>query len=88
MVFDTGAVLLFLAGVFLLFLICKLLMRPIRWLLKLVFSTLLGGITILAGNWILGIWGWHLALNPLNAMILGVLGLPGMVMAEALSNLL
>jgi len=88
MAIDAGAVALSLAGVFLLYLVCRIFLKPIKWLLRLLLSTLLGGVGILAGNLVLGFMGWHLALNPLNAMILGVLGIPGMVMAEVFSKIL
>ncbi len=88
MAIDTGAVLLSMAGVFLLYLVCRVFLKPIKWLAKLVLSTALGGLGIAVGNLALGYFGIHLALNPLNAMILGVLGIPGMAMIEILSRIL
>ncbi|MEE1012887.1 MAG: pro-sigmaK processing inhibitor BofA family protein [Clostridia bacterium] len=88
MIFDTGSIFLYLVGIFLLYLFCRIFLKPIKWLMKLALSCLLGGVGILACNWIFGALGWHIALNPLTAMITGVMGIPGMIMAQILTTIL
>ena len=80
MVFDTGSVVLFVIGIFLLYLCCWFFIKPLKWLFRLFLSCLLGAAAIWVFDLIGGGLGWHLALNPLTALITGVLGLPGMVM--------
>lgn len=88
MIVDMGSVVLYLVGIFLLYLICRLFLKPIKWLFHLGLSCLAGGAGILLSNWMFGVFGWHLALNPLTAMIAGVLGIPGMILTQLLSTIL
>lgn len=88
MIVDMGSVVLYLVGIFLLYLICRLFLKPIKWLFHLLLSCLAGGAGILLSNWMLGAFGWHLAFNPLNAMIAGVLGIPGMILTYVFSLIL
>lgn len=88
MIMDAGSVFLYLTGIFLLYLGCRLFIKPLTWLLKLFLSCLLGAGGILICNWILGVLGWHIAVNPLTAMITGVMGIPGMMMVRILSMIL
>ncbi len=85
MIVDMGSVVLYLVGIFLLYLICRLFLKPIKWMLRLVFSCLAGGAGILLSNWMLGELGWHLAVNPLTCMIAGVLGIPGMILTYVMT---
>ncbi len=88
MMVDTASVFLSLAGVFLLYLFCKVFLKPLGWLFRLFLSCVVGGAGLWAANFLLGALGWHLAINPLNCMIAGVLGIPGVVLARILSLIL
>ena len=46
-----------------LFIIGKLFIVPIKWILKLVFNSILGGILIWIINSVGGLWGFHIGLN-------------------------
>ncbi len=88
MVFDVGSVILYIIGLFILYLFCWIFIKPIKWLFKLGISCVLGALAIGGMNFLAGGIGWHIALNPLTAMIAGVLGLPGMVLSIILTNVL
>ena len=88
MMVDMGSVFLYLAGIFLLYLGCRVFLKPLKWLLRLFFSCLIAVGGILGCNLLFGAIGWHIAINPLNAMITGVMGIPGMIMTRVLSLLL
>ena len=72
-------IIIFLACICFLFLIGKIFIVPIKWILKLVFNSILGGLLIFAINLIGGIWGLHIGLNFFTAIIVGILGIPGAV---------
>ncbi len=36
-----------------------------------------GSVAIWIFNLVAGVWGWHLALNPVSALVVGYLGIPG-----------
>jgi len=70
-------VLIYMAGFLLLLLLLRLLRKPFRFILRILISTLLGGTGLLLLNPFGGALGISLAVNPVTALIAGVLGLPG-----------
>lgn len=70
----------FLLGLVLLYIIGILLVFPIRLLIKLLINGLIGGAILFLFNLIGGIFGLTIAINPLNALIVGILGIPGVVL--------
>lgn len=77
-----ASVLLTYAGaVLLIFLLGKIFLWPIKLVLKLVVSSIIGGVLILAINLVAGFFGLLLIpLNLLTALIVGVLGIPGVLL--------
>lgn len=72
--------LLIVLGVLLVVAAAKLFAAPLRLALRLLFSTLLGFAALLALNWASGATGGvALGLNLPNALVVGVLGAPGLV---------
>ena len=67
-------------AVVLLFLIGKIFLWPLKMILKLVLNSLAGGLVILLINAVGAAFGLMIPLNFLNAVIVGVLGLPGAVL--------
>lgn len=53
---------------------------PLRLALKLLMNTLLGFLALWAVNLTAGVTGIALGLNLWNALVIGVLGLPGFVL--------
>lgn len=62
-----------------LFIIGKIFIVPIKWILKLVFNSILGGILIWIINLIGGTWGFHIGLNIYTSILVGILGVPGAI---------
>lgn len=75
---DTN-VITFLACICFIFLFGKILIVPIQKILKLVVNSLLGGLVIYVINLIGANFGFHIGLNIVTSMIVGLLGLPGTV---------
>ena len=67
-------------AVVLIFLIGKIFLWPLKMILKLVLNSLAGGLVILLINAVGAALGLMIPLNFLNAVIVGVLGLPGAVL--------
>lgn len=68
-------------GLLLLYIIGKILLWPMKKILKLIGNGILGGITLLLFNLIGGVIGIpNLAVSPVNAIIVGFLGVPGVVL--------
>ena len=72
--------LLVLGGLFLLWAVIKLFSKPIRLLVKLACNTAIGYIALVLLNLIGGKVGITLGLSWVNAVVIGVLGYPGLVL--------
>ena len=83
-----GNILFYLVALFLLYILGILLVWPIKKIVKLIFNGVLGGISLVLFNFIGGFFGIAIALNPLNAIIVGVLGLPGVALLLILQTIL
>lgn len=77
-----ASVLLTYAGaVLLLFLLGKIFLWPLKLILKLVVSSVIGGVILLAVNLVAGAIGLVLIpLNLITALVVGVLGIPGVIL--------
>ena len=71
-----------IAGLLICFLVIaliRLFRTPLRIAMKLLVNTLLGFLALWAANLTAGFTGLTLGFNLLNALIIGILGLPGFV---------
>lgn len=83
-----GNVLGYLLGLILLYIIGMILVIPIRILIKLLINGLIGGVILFLFNLVGGILGVSIVINPLNAIIVGFLGVPGVVLLLILQVIL
>lgn len=78
----------FLLGLVLLYIIGLILVIPIKVIFKLIINGLIGGIILFLFNLVGGLFGIAIAINPLNAIIVGLLGVPGVVLLLILQVIL
>lgn len=71
--------LIIISCICILFVIGRIFIVPIKWLLKLVCNSILGGILILFINVIGEIWEFHIGLNIYTSILVGILGVPGAI---------
>lgn len=62
------------------FIVGKLLLFPIKRILKLVFNTIIGGLIIYIINLIGASFGFHIGLNIVTSLVVGILGIPGAIL--------
>lgn len=55
-------------------------------ILKVIYNAILGGIALLAVNFIGGMFGLHIAFNAFSALIAGSLGVPGLALLVILKH--
>ena len=70
----------------LIFLLGKALLVPLKVLLRLLVNSILGGVLIIIINYIGVHFGIMIPINAVNAVTVGVLGIPGVVMLLLLCN--
>lgn len=75
-------------SLFILYILCKIFISPIKWLFRLILGCIAGVAAMLISNLILSGLGITFSINPLTAMISGVLGIPGMVLTIILQGML
>lgn len=71
-------------GLLLIYALARLLYTPLRWALTLVMNGLVGGAALWVLNWVGAVVHLALPLNPLTALAVGVLGVPGLIMVVLL----
>jgi len=85
---DFSVILFFALGLVLLYLIGWLLLAPLKFILKLIASGILGIVVLIVLNLIGGIFDVTIAINPLSAVVTGYFGVPGIVLLLALKLIL
>lgn len=66
-------------GLFVLLLLLQVLAKPLEVMFKVLGSSIAGGLALWGINLVGGAVGFHLALNPVSAMVAGMFGIPGVV---------
>ena len=62
--------LIIISCICMLFVIGKIFIVPIKWILKLVVNSIIGGIIIWLINLIGGVWGFHIGLNIYTSVVI------------------
>lgn len=76
---DTNTIITYLACIAFLIIFGKLFILPIKTILKLVFNSIIGGVLIYIINLIGGLFNFHIGLNIVTAIFVGILGIPGSI---------
>ncbi len=69
-----------IALLFLLLVVFKLFSAPLRLALKIGLNTALGFLALAVLDWLGPLLGLHIGVNLINALIVGILGLPGLAL--------
>ncbi len=85
---DLNTVITFLACIIFLFIFGRIFIWPLKSILKLVFNSILGGVLIYIINLVGMNFGFHIGLNLLTAVIVGLLGVPGAALLVVLKIIL
>lgn len=76
---ETNNIIAFVACLFFLFIIGKIFIVPLKTILKLVCNSIIGGIIIFIINLIGGFFNFHIGLNMITSIFVGILGIPGAI---------
>lgn len=77
--FDFNSIIAYIACIFFLFIFGKVFIVPIKTILKLVINSILGGLLIFIINLIGNAFGFHIGLNLVTSIFIGLLGIPGAI---------
>ena len=76
---DLGILLTYIGAIILIFIFGNIFIWPLKLLLKLALNSLVGGAIILLVNAIGVTWGITIPLTMINALIVGIFGVPGAI---------
>ncbi len=85
---DFSVIIIIAAIVLAVIIVLRLLAKPIRFIFKMLINTVLGFILLWLINFFGGGIGISLDLSLLNALVVGVLGIPGVLLLLAIRYLL
>ena len=85
---DFSIILFFALGLVMLYFTGWLLLAPLKILLKLIISGVLGGVLLYVINLVGGIFSVTIAINPISAVVAGYFGVPGIILLLALKLIL
>ncbi len=83
---EMGVYLTFGGAVILIFLLGRALLVPVKMLLKLAANSIVGAVLLMVINFIGMNIGIMIPVNVVNALVVGVLGVPGVVTLLLLCN--
>lgn len=72
-------IIVYIACIFFLFIFGKVFIVPIKTILKLVLNSVLGGVVIFLINFIGAYFNFHIGLNLVTSIFVGILGIPGAI---------
>lgn len=76
---DFNNIIAYLACIFFLFIFGKIFIIPIKIIMKLIINSLLGGFTIFIINLIGMFFNFHIGLNFITSIFVGLLGVSGVI---------
>ncbi len=74
---EIGILLAYAFVIFAIYLFGYLFLVPIKMICKIIFNSLVGAIFIILANLIGSAFDFHIPINLLTAIIVGILGVPG-----------
>lgn len=77
---DNNTLIIYIACICCLFLFGRIFILPIKSILKLVLNSVLGGLIIYLINVVGGLVSFHIGLNYITAILVGILGVPGAIL--------
>jgi inhibitor of the pro-sigma K processing machinery len=79
---EIGVFLTYACGLLMICFFGKLLLWPVKWILKIVVNSILGLCILICLNAITEIWGVVIPVNFITAAITGMFGVPGVICME------
>lgn len=76
---DVDTAFWYAMGLIFVLLLLHVLAKPLELMLRVLGSSIVGGMALWLVNLAGGVVGFHIGLNPVTAAVVGVLGVPGLL---------
>ena len=73
-------------GILMIFLLIKILIKPIKWIFKLLLNAALGFVFLFIFNYLGAFIGVSLTVGWASAIVVGILGIPGIILLLLIEN--
>ena len=77
---NINTIIIFLTCIISIVLFGKMVVLPIKLIIKLILNSFLGGLIITIINWIGVAFNLHIGLNLFTSIFVGILGIPGAIL--------
>lgn len=81
---DVKMFLIYISCIIGIFIIGKVFIVPIKIIFKLIINSIVGVILLYIINWVGITWQFHIGINIITALIVGILGIPGAILLTIL----
>lgn len=88
MMINGASAIAYALGLVIIFILCRIFAKPLRWVLKLILNGIIGGLILAAVNFVGGFAGVSIIINPFSALLAGLLGVPGVILVVLLQYIL
>lgn len=85
---SSGIIVAFIIGLVLIYVVGKIFVVPLKLIGKLFMNAIIGGILLWVIDYFGSYIGMRIPINPITALIAGVLGVPGIVLLIVLHYLM
>ena len=85
---DVKMLLIYVACIIGIIIMGKIFIVPIKIICKLIINSILGVILLYIINLVGSMWGLHIGINVITALIVGILGIPGAILLTILKILI
>lgn len=85
---DTNTIIIYFACIIFLFILGRFFTVPLIKIIKLIINSILGAVLILLVNIVGSSFQFHIGINIITAIFVGILGLPGAILLVVLKLLL
>lgn len=85
---NLSVIIAYVVGVFLILVLGRILVVPLKVIFRLIVNAVIGGCVLLIINLIGGFWDFRIGINPVTALIAGLMGVPGVMLLIILRLLL
>lgn len=82
------SILAYVLGLVLVFVICRIFIRPVAILGKILLNSICGGLVLAGLNYLGSFIGLSIVVSPIASLIAGFLGIPGIVLVIILQYIL
>lgn len=78
----------YISGLCILFILCRIFIVPLKFVIKLVANSVIGALIIFIINFIGGYFSFHIGLNFITILFVSLLGIPGAILLSLIQLLI